>query len=33
MNLMRKYIIVDDDPFNNIICKMQIEKTLARSGY
>ena len=28
MSTIRKYIIVDDDPINNIICKMQIESTL-----
>ena len=28
MSAIRKYIIVDDDPFNNILCKMQIEITL-----
>jgi response regulator RpfG family c-di-GMP phosphodiesterase len=28
MSAIRKYIIIDDDPFNNILCKMQIEITL-----
>ena len=28
MSTIRKYIIVDDDPFNNIICKMQMEIAL-----
>jgi len=28
MNTNRKYIIVDDDPFNNIICKSMVQSTL-----
>ena len=28
MSKIRKYIIVDDDPINNIICKMMMESTL-----
>lgn len=28
MNYVRKYIIVDDDPINNIICSMAIKRTL-----
>ena len=28
MKTNRKYIIVDDDPFNNIICKMMMHNTL-----
>lgn len=28
MNPISHFIIVDDDPFNNIICKMNIENTL-----
>jgi len=28
MNTVRKYIIVDDDNFNNIICNMAIESAL-----
>lgn len=30
MSLIEKYIIVDDDPFNNIICRMQIERILGK---
>jgi len=28
MNTSLKYIIVDDDPFNNMICRMTLQKTL-----
>lgn len=28
MSRIRKYIIVDDDPFNNMLCRMQLEITL-----
>jgi CheY-like chemotaxis protein len=28
MSTIRKYIIVDDDSFNNMLCKMQIENAL-----
>ncbi|MEO5893245.1 MAG: response regulator [Ferruginibacter sp.] len=28
MSTVRKYIIVDDDPFNNILCKMMLKDTL-----
>ena len=30
MSSIAKYIIVDDDPFNNILCKIQIEMTLGK---
>jgi CheY-like chemotaxis protein len=28
MSTVRKYIIVDDDPFNNLLCTIQLETTL-----
>jgi CheY-like chemotaxis protein len=28
MNSIRNYIIVDDDPFNNMLCRMQLEITM-----
>ena len=28
MNTILKYIIVDDDPFNNMICRMTLQKAL-----
>src|SRR4051812_23936476 len=30
MNTIRKYIIVDDDQFNNILCNIEIENALGR---
>jgi response regulator RpfG family c-di-GMP phosphodiesterase len=30
MSRIAKYIIVDDDPFNNLLCKLQIEITLGK---
>ncbi|MEP7106960.1 MAG: response regulator [Ferruginibacter sp.] len=28
MSIIRKYIIVDDDPFNNILCNIELKSTL-----